>query len=244
MNKQNNNSDETTKLEFYATPAHDCPYLDQKESKTLFLNPELQPNDHIYDWLIEQGFRRSGDHIYRPHCDDCSACISVRVKSDVFIANKQQRRCFKKGQKFTTKISPANYDQLHYELFERYISSRHADGDMYPTSEKQYKEFILCDWMNCQFLDFYDPTNSQLIACCVFDQLNSGLSAVYTFFDPDYSKFSLGRLAILTLIESCKQQQLDYVYLGYWIKACQKMSYKGEYRPIECFINDRWVNLS
>jgi len=244
MDKPQNNSQQNTKLDFYATPAHPCPYLEQKDSKTLFLNPEIHPNAPIYSWLIDKGFRRSGDHIYRPHCDDCAACISIRVKAENFEPNKQQRRCFKKGRKFTTKIHPASFDNQHYQLFESYINTRHADGDMYPTSEKQYKDFILCDWLNCQFLDFYDPTNSQLIACCVFDQLNNGLSAVYTFFDPDYSKYSPGRLAVLNLIENCRQMSLDYVYLGYWIKGCQKMSYKGEYRPIECFINDRWVSLN
>jgi len=243
MSKQNKHSNESTRLEFYATPVHSCPYLEKKLAKTLFLNPELQPNDPIYNALIGKGFRRSGDHIYRPHCDDCSACISVRIKSSNFVANKQQKRCFKKGKRFHTRIHPANFDAQHYRLFEQYINSRHADGDMYPTSEKQYKEFILCDWMNTQFLDFIEPTTGQLIACCVFDQLNTGLSAVYTFFDPDYSRFSLGRLAVLTLIETSKHLDLDYVYIGYWIKACRKMSYKSEYRPIECFINDQWVHL-
>jgi len=244
MDKPQNNSQKSTALDFYATPAHPCPYLEQKEAKTLFLNPELQPSEHIYGWLIDKGFRRSGDHIYRPHCDDCSACVSLRVKSANFIANKQQRRCFKKGKRFITKVHRAEFDVQHYQLFENYINTRHSDGDMYPTSEKQYKDFILCEWLNCQFLDFYDPTNSKLIACCVFDQLDNGLSAVYTFFDPDYSKYSLGRLAVLTLIENSKQMSLDYVYLGYWIKGCQKMSYKGEYRPVECFINDRWISLN
>ncbi len=244
MTTQINNKEKNITLEFYVTPDHECPYLQQQQSKTLFLNPELQPDERIYDWLIDKGFRRSGDHVYRPHCDNCKACISVRIPSSQFSANKQQRRCFKKGKRFSSKIYPAKFDQQHYQLFERYISSRHSDGDMYPTSEKQYRDFILCEWMNTQFLDFIEPTSGQLIACCVFDQLDSGLSAIYTFFDPDFSKFSPGRLSVLTLIELCNYLKLDYVYLGYWIKGCRKMSYKGEYRPIECFIKDRWVNLS
>ncbi len=243
MTSQMNNQPKNITLEFYVTPDHECPYLKQQQSKTLFLNPERQPDEKIYDWLIDKGFRRSGDHVYRPHCESCKACISVRIKSNLFSANKQQRRCFKKGKRFTTKIHPAKFDKPHYQLFEHYINTRHADGDMYPTSEKQYQDFILCDWMNTQFLDFIEPTTGKLIACCVFDQLESGLSAIYTFFDPDYSKFSLGRLSVLTLIELNNHLNLNYVYLGYWIKGCQKMSYKGEYRPIECFVQDRWINL-
>jgi arginyl-tRNA--protein-N-Asp/Glu arginylyltransferase len=244
MTNQINSQQQNITLEFYSTPEHECPYLEQQKSKTLFLNPKLQPDERVYGWLVDKGFRRSGDHIYRPHCDNCKACISVRIESNQFFANKQQRRCFKKGKRFTTKVQPAKFDQQHYQLFKRYIESRHADGDMYPTSEKQYREFILCDWMNTQFLDFIEPTSGQLIACCVFDQLESGLSAIYSFFDPNFSKFSPGRLSVLTLIELSKQLRLDYVYLGYWIKDCRKMSYKGEYRPIECFIEDRWVKLS
>lgn len=244
MNKPDDRQNANTQLEFYITPEHKCPYLENKQSTTLFLTPELQPNDQIYSWLIDKGFRRSGDHVYRPHCDDCKACISVRTPVNDFLPSKQQKRCFKKGRRFTTKISPATFDEEHYRLFERYINVRHSDGDMYPTSEKQYKDFILCDWMNTQFLDFIEPTSGQLIACAVFDQLSNGLSAIYTFFDPEFSKFSPGRLSILTLIELSKQFNMNYVYLGYWINNCQKMSYKGEYRPIECFVEDQWVRLS
>jgi arginine-tRNA-protein transferase len=231
-------------LEFYVTPEHTCPYLEEQQSKTLFMSREIEPNDRLYDSLINNGFRRSGDHIYRPHCADCKACISIRIACEDFSPSKQQKRCAKKGTRFSQSIQPACFDQLHYGLFERYINSRHTDGDMYPTSEKQYKDFILCDWLNTQFLDLLEPTTGDLIGCLVFDELKSGTSAIYSFFDPDYSKFSPGRLLVLNLISLTKQKQLEYVYLGYWIKNCRKMSYKGEYRPIECFTNDHWVRLS
>ena len=241
-----NNPQATNKglLEFYITPEHTCPYLEEKQSKTLFMSPEIAPNDRLYDSLINNGFRRSGDHIYRPHCNDCKACISIRIACEDFIPSKQQKRCANKGTRFSQQIQPACFDQQHYELFERYINARHTDGDMYPTSEKQYKDFILCDWLNTQFLDLIEPTTGDLIGCLVFDELNSGTSAIYSFFDPDYSKFSPGRLLVLNLVSLTKQKQLKYVYLGYWIKNCRKMSYKGEYRPIECFTNDHWVKLS
>ena len=231
-------------LQLYITPADECPYLPNKQSRTVFLNPEVQTNDALYTWLIDLGFRRSGEHVYRPECEDCNSCISVRIKAKEFKPNKQQRRCSKKGKRFIVKSSPASFDQDHYQLFEQYINTRHKDGDMYPTSKAKYKDFILSEFLNTQFLDFIDPLTGKLIACCVFDQLKSGLSAVYTYFDNDFNKYSLGRLAILTLIERCKSLNLDFVYLGYWIKDCQKMSYKGEYRPIQCFINDQWIGLN
>lgn len=232
------------KIPLYTTPEHDCPYLPDKQAKTLFLTPEVQANKSVYQALIANGFRRSGDHIYRPHCETCNACISVRLPVKLFKPNKQQRRCFKKGQRFTTQNRPAVYDDEHYQLFERYLSIRHRDGDMYPTSPAQFKEFVLCDWLETQFLDFYDPLTSMLIATSVYDILDDGLSAVYTFFDPDYHKFSPGRLALLQLIEQAKIAEMPFVYLGYWIKNCQKMSYKGEYRPSECFVNNQWILLN
>jgi arginine-tRNA-protein transferase len=236
--------DNKTTLDFYLTPQHECPYLNDEQAQTIFLNPEILVNDPLYDFLIDKGFRRSGEHVYRPKCGNCTACISVRIPMASFQANKQQRRCLKKANGFSIRISPASFDTLHYQLFAQYIEQRHADGDMYPTSEKQYKEFVLSQSINTQFLDIIDPVTSKIVACCVFDRLESGLSAVYTFFDPSYSKYSPGRLAILQLIKLATTENLSYVYLGYWIKQCQKMAYKGEYRPIECFIEDRWILLN
>lgn len=231
-------------LSFFITPPHDCPYLKNKVSKTLFLSPEIKSDQMLYSALIDKGFRRSGEHIYRPHCEECQACISVRIPVAEFEPNKQQRRCMKKSNCFQIKTEPAQFNQQHYQLFDKYISLRHRDGDMYPTTAHQYKEFLLTDWVECNFLNFFDIKNNKLVATAVFDVVNNGVSAVYTYFDPEYSKYSLGRLAILQLIKLAQQHNLDYLYLGYWIKESVKMAYKGEYRPLECFINDHWIKLN
>jgi len=115
---------------------------------------------------------------------------------------------------------------------------------MYPTSEKQFREFLLCEWIDCYFLNFICLADNRLVATAVFDKVDSGLSAVYTYFDSSYEKYSLGKMAILYLIELTKNDKLDYLYLGYWIKECQKMTYKSQYRPIQCFINKRWTQLN
>ena len=185
MSDENQSKDENP-LQFYLTPAHQCPYLEKEESKTLFLNPEVLANDAIYSWLIDQGFRRSGEHIYRPHCEECKACISVRINVNKFKPNKQQKRTARVGSKFTTRVSQAKFDLKRYQLFESYINDRHKDGDMYPTSESKYQDFIFSENINTQFLDFIDPNKGKLFATCVFDQATNGLSAVYTFFDKDY----------------------------------------------------------
>jgi arginine-tRNA-protein transferase len=233
-----------TQLSFFITPPHACPYLKEETAKTVFLSPDIHPDKPLYSALINQGFRRSGEHIYRPQCDSCQSCISIRIPVSQFKPNKQQKRTLKKAIGLSMSVTPAHFNQQHFQLFDRYISERHKDGDMYPTSPNQYKEFLLNDWIECNYLNFIDPMNQKLVTTAVYDQVEDGLSAVYTYFDPDYSKYSPGRLAILKLIDLAKQQNLPYVYLGYWIKNCDKMAYKGDYRPIECFVKDRWVNLT
>ena len=231
-------------LSFFITPPHECPYLANQQSKTIFLSPEIHSDQLLYTALINQGFRRSGEHIYRPNCDDCKACISVRIPVDKYQLSRNEKRALKKSKIFRTQIAPATFNQQHYLLFDRYISERHRDGDMFPTSPRQYKEFILSDWLETSYLNFIDIKSNKLVATAVFDKVNDGLSAVYTYFDPDYESYSLGKVAILNLIEMAKLNGLPYLYLGYWIKDCQKMSYKGQYRPLECFVENRWVEIT
>jgi len=233
-----------TQLNFFITPAHACPYQSDKKARTLFLSPEVNTDSYLYSTLINQGFRRSGEHIYRPHCGDCKDCISVRVPTAEFKPGKGQKRTLKNSPLFYTEIVPARFNQQYYQLFDKYISTRHSDGDMYPTSPHQFREFLLSDWLECNFLNFYNIKDNKLVSTAVFDVVEDGLSAVYTFFDPDYARFSLGRLAILKLIKHAKANKLPYLYLGYWIKNSPKMDYKSEYRPIQCFVNQRWVQLN
>lgn len=231
-------------LSFFVTPPHNCPYLDNEQAKTLFLSPEINTDRQLYSALINKGFRRSGEHVYRPHCDQCKRCISVRIPVNDFKFSRQHKRCLRKAGLFKTQVEPARYNQRHYQLFDKYISVRHKDGDMYPTSAHQFREFLLCDWIECNFLNFINIRNNKLVATSVYDIIDDGLSAVYTYFDPEYSKYSPGKLGILKLIELARSQNLKYVYLGYWIKDSPKMSYKGEYRPLECFVNEEWIYLT
>ena len=231
-------------ISFYLTTPHRCPYLEDEFAQTLFLSPEIEANEHIYSQLIRQGFRRSGEHIYRPQCQACQACISVRIPVAKFAFSRSHKRCLKKCSHFSLSQRAGEFDQEHYQLYDRYISVRHSDGDMYPTSRRQYKEFLLSSWISVQYIDFRDPVTRKLIATSVFDDLGDGLSAIYTFFDPDYSRFSLGQYAILKLIQLVREFEKPFLYLGYWIKNSPKMAYKGNYRPLECFVNNNWVQLS
>ncbi|MDH5433725.1 MAG: arginyltransferase [Gammaproteobacteria bacterium] len=231
------------KLEFFITPPHACPYLARDDAQTIFLSPEIYPDKKLYSNLINKGFRRSGEHIYQPHCKNCNQCLSIRIPVDEFKFSRSQKRCLKRKSQFTVQTVPAKFTQQYYHLFDKYISLRHRDGEMYPTSTRQFKEFLLSDWLEIQFMDFTDIKTGKLVATAVFDQVDDGLSAFYTFFDPEYEKFSLGKMAILSLIELTKSLGLPYLYLGYWVKDSAKMTYKGEYRPMQCYILDKWIKL-
>jgi len=140
------------------------------------------------------------------------------------------------------RIEPAEFTARHYHLYERYISLRHPDGDMYPASEDQFRSFLLSPWSNSVFLSLYQ--GERLLSVAVTDRQPRGLSAIYTFFEPTAETRSLGVLSILKQIEWCRELSLPYLYLGYWIKDCDKMNYKIQYRPTELFVNQRWVAIS
>jgi leucyl-tRNA---protein transferase len=229
-------------LKFYATAPHPCSYLEGQEATTLFVAPDLPITPEHTVKLAESGFRRSGRYIYRPHCNACTACISVRVPVAGFRPKRRHQRTLNKNQDIELTRRTPILDEEHYALYRRYIESRHADGDMYPPSSSQYASFLTTGSDEARFLDA--RIDGQLIATMLFDQIGThGLSAIYTFFDPDpaLDTRSLGSLMILKLIQLAQDSGVPYVYLGYWIRDCQKMAYKTEYRPIEMLINSRWI---
>ena len=132
-------------------------------------------------------------------------------------------------------------DEAAFELYRRYIERRHADGDMYPPDREQYQSFLDNAWECTRYFRFYD--GGRLIAISVVDELLDGLSAIYTFFEPEADRRSLGRYAILWQIDKTRQMGLEYLYLGYWIRDCRKMAYKSEYRPLDVYLNGRWSTL-
>lgn len=229
-------------LKFYATQAHDCSYLRDRKATTLFLDPRQAIDTQMYAELSEMGFRRSGEHLYRPHCQNCQACIPARIPTASFRANRQQKRILKRNLDLRVRAVRPAFNEEHYQLYARYIEQRHADGDMYPPSREQFIGFLVSDLPFCVFFEF--RLGERLLAVAVTDVLPNGLSAVYTFFDPDEEKRSLGRLAILWQVAEAARRGLPAVYLGYWIRDCRKMSYKSEYRPLELYVNQRWVALT
>jgi len=228
-------------LKVYTTYPHGCSYLNDQEAVTLFVDPRQAVDKTLYSKLSAMGFRRSGGHIYRPHCPDCTACIPARIPVDTFQPSRRQRRTGNRNGDLVIEETADINDSASYELYRKYIEERHADGDMYPPDREQYESFLSNKWGCTNYFRFYDQ--GKLIAIAVVDVLQDGLSAIYTFFDPAASSRSLGGFAILWQIEKAKEMGLEHVYLGYWIRECQKMSYKSEYRPLELYINNRWTAL-
>ncbi len=229
-------------LLFFTTPEHPCSYLPDQHSTTLFVDPKASINTDRYTALSALGFRRSGKHFYRPYCEHCQACTPIRVNTELFTPSKSQKRIMKKNQAIRCQRLSADFHEDHYLLYEKYLRSRHADGDMYPPSRSQYRSFLVDGHATTQFVEF--SIDGHLCAVAVCDRLNDGLSAIYTFFDPDYASLSLGKYAILWQIEEAKRKQLPYLYLGYFIKNCRKMAYKNQYSPFEARINNQWISES
>lgn len=233
---------ELARLKFYATQPHTCSYLPDEQATTLFLDPSQPMDPGVYADLSELGFRRSGDHLYRPHCQRCNACVPARIPAARFLPNRQQKRILKRNADVTVTAARPRFTEEYFDLYKRYIDQRHADGDMYPPSRDQFSTFLVRDLPFSRFYEF--RLGTRLLAVAVTDLLPNGLSAVYTFYEPEQERRSLGRFAILWQITEALRLDLGAVYLGYWIKNCKKMNYKTQYRPIELLINQRWVTLN
>jgi len=229
-------------IQYYITPPHRCSYLDDRSARMVFIDPQQPVDQMSLSELSRQGFRRSGDFIYRPECHHCRQCLSARVPVGLFAPNSSQKRALKRNQDLRMEIRPTRQaTQVHYRLYERYINQRHYDGDMYPPSREQFDKFLVESCTHSFFIEFWLADRLMCAATC--DELDDGISAVYTFFDPDETARSLGTVAILKQIEWVKQQGKPFVYLGYWVPEAPKMSYKMQYRPLEVLLEGRWQRL-
>lgn len=224
------------------TQTFPCSYLPDKEERLLVAVDERLQNNHSYSMLMMEGFRRSGDQSYRPHCPSCKACNSIRVIVDQFTPSKSQKRSLKRNAPFTIKTSEQLKDE-YYPLYEIYINTCHQDGSMFPANYQQFKSFLSSKLTKQLFIETWLEENGEnhLICLAVTDVLTNGLSAVYTFYHPDYKANGLGVFSILTQIDYCQKFRLPYLYLGYQIDDCQKMNYKNRYFPYERFVNQQWL---
>lgn len=224
-------------LQMFLTTDYPCSYLPGRQARNLVADPAAT-DERLYTRLAELGFRRSGDHVYRPHCRGCMACRSLRIPVDRFRPNRAQRRIWNRNQDLAVRVIDAEFKQEHFELFGRYLRIRHAGGGMEPDNPESYWSFITSRWSPTGLGEF--RRYRQLVAVAVMDRLENGLSAVYTFFDPDEKTRGLGTHAILWQIAEARRLGLQWLYLGYWVEQCDKMSYKIRFKPHEIFVAERW----
>lgn len=223
---------------FYSAPAP-CPYLAGKIERRVFADLSGPRASEGYDLLSEAGFRRSLGFAYRPACPGCNACVAVRIPVDAFNDEPKWRRVRRINADLVVHIRPPLATGEQYQLFREYEAGRHTDGEMARMDFADYRTMVEVGVLDSITVEFRDP-DGKLVGVCLTDRLSVGLSAVYSFFDPEQSRRSMGSYMILWLVEECRRLGLAHVYLGYWIADCRKMSYKTRFRPIEALTRDGW----
>ena len=227
------------RLPLLVTPAHECGYLSERIASTAYVGPSIAKSPRLLGILTQHGFRRSGEHIYRPVCRECQACVALRVPVHEFRPRRIQRRIWRRNQDLRVVARDDRYRSDHYQLYRRYMSARHRGGSMDGATPEEYRSFFRGAWAETLFVEFHH--GAQLIAVAVSDRLPDAHSAVYTFYDPDFESRSLGTYCILWQIEAARRAGHEWLYLGYWIAECDKMRYKERFLPQERLIGGDWI---
>ncbi len=225
---------------FLLTKATQCPYINSRIEKRLAT--DISNNSHLHDELSLSGFRRVENWMYRPACDNCSECKAYRIKVKEFKCSKSFKRVLNLNSNIKIDILPNKGTKEHFALFEKYQKSRHIGGSMSLMNYEEFKSMIEISPINSNLIEFREHKNN-LIGVMLFDKQKDGLSAVYSFFNPKRKKNGIGNFMILELINQTKSINLNYVYLGYYIKNVVGMDYKKRFTPAQIYQDGKWVEI-
>lgn len=231
---------ETVRL--FQTLPHACGYFAERTAQNLVIDPASPHLAQIYDAALQRGYRRAGGHVYHPHCRTCHACVPARIAVADFRPDRSQRRCLRRNADVEVSIEPAGYSDEYFDLYSRYLDVRHPGGGMDNPAIDDFTRFLYTPWSPTRFVALRE--SGRLLGVAVTDFAGSGLSAVYTFFDPSEPDRGLGTFAILSQIDLARRRGLAHLYLGYWIAGHPKMDYKARFRPLELLGPQGWQALS
>ena len=239
--------------QFFITNPTPCPYLPDRLERKVFTHLVGNEAEQLHDVLTAGGFRRSQNIAYRPACENCSACISVRVPVDQFVWTKNFTRTYRRNRDLVSQFVDAKVSSEHYSLFADYIDNRHHAGGMADMTVLDFSSMVDESSVKTNLIEFRlrpkaplaspDPQRGRLIAVALTDTLGDGLSMIYSFFDPEMSKRSLGTFMILDHVVTAQKLGLPYVYLGFWIENSPKMAYKARFLPQERLFENGWKTI-
>lgn len=225
-------------VRLFQTLPHPCGYFAQRTACNLVIDPASPYLPQIYDAALTRGFRRAGGHVYRPQCGSCHACVAARVPVTQFRVNRSQRRCLQRNRDLQLHIEPARHTDEYFQLYQRYLNARHAGGGMDDPDPEDFSRFLYTVWSPTSFIEL--RLHDRLLGVAITDVAATGLSAVYTFYDPSEDARGLGTYAILRQIELARERRLPHLYLGFWIEGHPKMDYKASFRPLELLTSEGW----
>ena len=228
-------------VRLFQTLPHPCGYFAERVARNLVIDPASPHLPQIYDAALTRGFRRAGGHVYRPQCGSCHACIAARIPVAQFQPDRSQRRCLQRNRDLQLRIEPARHTDEYFQLYRRYLDARHAGGGMDDPDPEDFSRFLYTAWSPTSFIEL--RLRNRLLGVAITDVASTGLSAVYTFYDPDEDARGLGTYAILRQVELTQERGLPHLYLGFWIKDHPKMDYKARFRPLEILGAEGWRKL-